>query len=109
MRSIWGTLAIVLMLVAVIPSALGFAGWAGLRLFGESSAALFVLMAVTVAHSVHIIEGMATGLGQGMARTEAAIHTLRVNVWPCFPYLVHNCNRISKSEFRRYAAVSGHG
>ena len=83
-RSIWGTLAIVLMLVAVIPSALGFAGWAGLRLFGESGAALFVLMAVTVAHSVHIIEGMAAGLRQGMARTEAAIHTLRVNVWPVF-------------------------
>ena len=83
-RSIWGTLAIVLMLVTVIPSALGFAGWAGLRLFGESGAALFVLMAVTVAHSVHIIEGMAAGLRQGMARTEAAIHTLRVNVWPIF-------------------------
>ena len=83
-RSIWGTLAIVLMLVAVIPSALGFAGWAGLRLFGESGAALFVLMAVTVAHSVHIIEGMAGGLRQGMARTEAAIHTLQVNVWPVF-------------------------
>ena len=83
-RSIWGTLAIVLMLVAVIPSALGFAGWVGLRLFGESGAALFVLMAVTVAHSVHIIEGMAAGLRQGMARTEAAIHTLRVNVWPVF-------------------------
>ena len=83
-RSIWGTLAIVLMLVAVIPSALGFAGWVGLRLFGESGAALFVLMAVTVAHSVHIIEGMAGGLRQGMARTEAAIHTVRVNVWPVF-------------------------
>ena len=83
-RSIWGTLAIVLMLVAVIPSALGFAGWTGLRLFGESGAALFVLMAVTVAHSVHIIEGMARGLSQGMARTEAAIHAVQVNVWPVF-------------------------
>ena len=83
-RSIWGTLAIVLMIVTVIPSALGFAGWAGLRLFGESSAALFVLMAVTVAHSVHIIEAMAGGLRQGMARTEAAIHAVRVDVWPIF-------------------------
>ena len=83
-RSIWGTLAIVLMLAAVIPSALGFAGWTGLKLFGESGAAMFVLMAVTVAHSVHIIEGMAGGLRQGMARTEAAIHTVRVNVWPVF-------------------------
>lgn len=83
-RSIWGTLAIVLMIATVIPSALGFAGWTGLKLFGESGAAMFVLMAVTVAHSVHIIEAMAGGLRQGMARTEAAIHAVRVDVWPIF-------------------------
>ena len=83
-RSIWGTLAIVLMITAVIPSALGFAGWTGLKLFGESGAAMFVLMAVTVAHSVHIIEAMAVGLRQGMTRTEAAIYAVRVDVWPIF-------------------------
>ncbi len=83
-RSIWGTLAIVLMIATVIPSALGFAGWTGLKLFGESGAALFVLMAVTVAHSVHIIEAMSRGLRQDMTRTEAATHAVQVNVWPVF-------------------------
>ena len=83
-RSIWGTLAIVLMIATVIPSAIGFAGWTGLKLFGESGAAMFVLMAVTVAHSVHIIEAMAGGLRQGMTRTEAAAHAVRVDVWPIF-------------------------
>ncbi len=83
-RSIWGTLAILVMLIAVLPSSLGFAGWAGLRLFGESGAALFVLMAVTVAHSVHIIEGMAAGMRQGMDRKQAAVHTMRMNIWPVF-------------------------
>ena len=84
LRSLWGTLAIVLMLVATIPSALGFAGFAGLNLFGESAAALFVLMAVTVAHSVHIIEGMAASMRQGMDRIQAAMQTVRVNMWPVF-------------------------
>ena len=84
LRSLWGTLAIVLMLVAVIPSALGFAGFAGLKLFGESAAALFVLMAVTVAHSVHIIEGMAACMRQGMDRIQAAMQAVRVNMWPVF-------------------------
>ena len=84
LRSIWGTVAIVLMLVAVIPSALGFAGWTGLKFFGESGAALFVLMAVTVAHSVHIIEGMWAGLRKGMERKQAAMYSLQVNVWPVF-------------------------
>ena len=84
LRSIWGTVAIVLMLVAVVLSALGFTGWTGMKLFGESGAALFVLMAVTVAHSVHLIEGMFAGLRQGMDRKQAAIHSLEVNVWPVF-------------------------
>ncbi|MDE0460037.1 MAG: MMPL family transporter [Chromatiales bacterium] len=84
LRSIWGTVAIVLMLVAVVLSALGFTGWTGMKLFGESGAALFVLMAVTVAHSVHVIEGMFAGLRQGMDRKQAAIHSLEINAWPVF-------------------------
>ena len=84
LRSIWGTVAILFMIIAVILSGLGFTGWTGMKLFGESGAALFVLMAVTVAHSVHVIEGMAAGLRQGMDRKQAAIHSLQINVWPVF-------------------------
>ena len=84
LRSIWGTVAIVVMLVAVFLSALGFIGWAGMKLYGESGAALFVLMAVTVAHSVHIIEAVMAGLRQGMDRKQAAAHSLQVNAWPVF-------------------------
>ena len=84
LRSIWGTVTIILMIVAVLLSALGFAGWSGLKLYGESGAALFVLMAITVAHCVHIIEAMLAGMRQGMDRREAAIHSLRLNVWPVF-------------------------
>ena len=84
LRSIWGMVAIFVMMAFVILSALGFTGWTGMKLFGESGAALFVLMAVTVAHSVHVIEGMAAGLRQGMDRKQAAAHSLQVNVWPVF-------------------------
>ena len=84
LRSIWGTVSIILMIVAVLLSAMGFIGWSGLKFYGESAAALFVLMAVTVAHSVHVIEAMLSGLRQGMDRKQAAIHSLRLNVWPVF-------------------------
>ncbi|MCY4550134.1 MAG: MMPL family transporter [Defluviicoccus sp.] len=84
LRSIWGTVAIVVMMVVVILSAMGFIGWTGMKLFGESAAAMFVLMAVTVAHSVHIIEGMYAGLRQGMDRRQATAHSLEVNSWPVF-------------------------
>ena len=84
LRSLWGIVAIVLLIVAVILSALGFAGWAGMSLYGESAAALFVLMAITVAHCVHIIEVMRSGLHQGMDRRQAANHALQLNVWLVF-------------------------
>ena len=84
LRSVWGTVAIVLMIAAVILSAMGFTGWTGMRFFGESGAALFVLMTVTVAHSVHIIEGVLSGLRRGMDRKQAAAHSLKVNLRPVF-------------------------
>ncbi len=84
LRSFWGTVAIVVMLVVVISSAMGFAGWTGMRLYGESGAAVFVLMALTVAHSVHLIEGMFAGLRQNLDRKQAAILSITNNLWPVF-------------------------
>ena len=84
LRSIWGTVAIVLMIIAVIIAAVGFVGWTGMTLFGESAAAIFVLMAIAVAHSVHVIEAMLAGLREGMDRKQAAIHSMELNVWPVF-------------------------
>ena len=109
LRSLWGTVAIILMLVAVMLSALGFTGWTGMKLFGESGAALFVLMAVTVAHSVHIIEAMRAGLRQGMDRKQDSYAFSASQRVACFPYVVHDCNRFPQSEFRGNATVSGHG
>ena len=83
-RSIWGVVSIVLMLVAVLLSGLGFAGWSGMKLYGESGAALFVLMAVTVAHAVHMIEAMRAGMARGMDRGQAAAHAVELNMWPVF-------------------------
>ena len=72
------------MIIAVIVSAVGFVGWSGMTLFGESAAAIFVLMAIAVAHSVPVIEAMLAGLRQGMDRKQAAIHSMELNVWPVF-------------------------
>lgn len=84
LRSIWGTIAIFLMLLAVLLSALGFTGWVGMRLYGESGAALFVLMSISVAHCVHLIESTLAGMREGMDKRQAVIHSLRLNAWPVF-------------------------
>jgi len=84
LRSVWGVLAIVIMLIATMTSSFGFAGWSGLKFFGESGATVFVLMAVVVAHSVHMIQGVINGMLTGMQRTDAIIHSLEVNFRPIF-------------------------
>ena len=84
LRSIWATVTIFVMLVSVLIASLGFTGWTGMTLFGESGAALFVLMSVTVAHSVHIIEALMEGMRQGLDRQKAVVRSLELNLWPVF-------------------------
>ena len=84
LRSILGTIAIILMVMAIVPSSLGFTGWTGMKFYGESGAAIFVLMAITVAHCVHIIEAVQKGLRQGLERKQAISYSLQQNVWPVF-------------------------
>ena len=84
LHSISAVGAIIVMMVAVVISGLGFAGWTGMKLYGESGAALFVLLAVAVAHSMHVIEGMLAQMRQGMDRKSAAIHSVKSNIWPVF-------------------------
>ncbi|MDE0310137.1 MAG: MMPL family transporter [Acidiferrobacterales bacterium] len=84
LRSIRGTIAVVLMLVAIIPATLGFSGWTGMSFYPESAASIFVLMAITVAHCVHIITGVMEKIREGLDSTEAIVESLRMNVWPVF-------------------------
>ncbi len=84
LRTVWGVLAIVVMLIATMTSSFGFAGWLGLKYFGESGATVFVLMAIVVAHSVHMIQGVINGMLTGMRRTDAIIQSLEINFRPIF-------------------------
>ncbi len=84
LRSICGTFGILVMLITVIASSFGFAGWSGLKFYGESGGALFVLMAIAIAHSVHLIKGVTNGLRDGKERRAAIVHSLQLNARPIF-------------------------
>ena len=84
LRSVWSVCGILAMLIAVMASSFGFAGWAGIKFYAESGAALFVLMAVATAHSVHLIQGMMDGMLRGMERKVAIVHSLQINARPIF-------------------------
>ena len=84
LRSVWGFLGIFAMLLAVMASSFGFIGWSGLKFYAESGAAVFILMAIAVAHSVHLIQGAINGMARGMERTAAVAHSLQINARPIF-------------------------
>ncbi len=84
LRSVWLVCGILAMLIAVIVSSFGFAGWSGIKFYAESGAALFVLMAIAAAHSVHLTQGMTDGMLRGMKRRAAIVYSLQTNVRPIF-------------------------
>ena len=84
LRSVLGTLAILLVLVFAITTTLGFAGWVGAVFNPANSGVPIIVMTITVAHSIHIATAALRGMGRGLDRNEAIAESLRVNAWPVF-------------------------
>ena len=84
LRSVLGTLALVVVLVFVINTTVGFAGWIGTVFNPANSGVPIIVMTVAVAHSVHIVSAALAGMGRGLARNDAIAESLRGNAWPVF-------------------------
>ena len=84
LRSVLGTLALVVVLVFVINTTMGFAGWTGTVFSPVNSGVPIIVMTVAVAHSVHIVARALAGMSEGLERNEAVARSLRSNAWPVF-------------------------
>ena len=84
LRSVLGTLALVITLVFVVNTTMGFAGWIGTVFNPVNSGVPIIVMTVAVAHSVHIVAAVLAGMRQGLARPEAVAESIRTNAWPVF-------------------------
>ena len=84
LRSLLGTVAIVAVLMFVINTTVGFAGWIGTVFNPANSGVPIIVMTVAVAHSVHIVETTLAGLSRGLDRNAAIAESIRVNAWPVF-------------------------
>ena len=82
LRSVLGTLALVVTVVFVINTTLGFAGWIGTVFNPANSGVPIIVMTVVVAHSVHIVTATLAGMSRGLGRSEAVAESLRSNIWP---------------------------
>ena len=84
LRSLFGTLSLVVVLIFVIGSTMGVIGWAGMVLNAVNSGVPIIIMTMAIADSVHIIEKIMSGMRQGLDRNTAIVESLRDNAWPVF-------------------------
>ena len=84
LRSVAGTVAMVVMLGFVIGTTLGFAGWLGTVFNPANSGVPIIVMTIAVAQSVHIVSHALAAMGRGMDRNAAITESLRINAWPVF-------------------------
>ena len=84
LRSVWGTVASLVVLVFILNSTVGFAGWIG-TVFGPANSGLpIIVMTVAIAHSIHIVAAALAGMGRGLDRRAAVAESLQVNMRPVF-------------------------
>ena len=84
LRSLLGTLAIVAVVLFVINTTMGLAGWLGTAFSPTNAGVPIIVMAVTVAYTVHIVAMALRRLSQGLDRKAAIAESLRHNLNPVF-------------------------
>ena len=84
LRSLFGTLCLIAVLIFAVISTMGVIGWLGLTLNAANSGIPLIIMTLAIAHSVHIVTTIVTRMGQGLDRDAAIAESLRENAWPVF-------------------------
>ena len=84
LHSVLSTLALVIVLVFVINTTMGFAGWTGTAFNPSNSGVPIIVMTVAVAHSIHIVMTVLSSMSQGLDRNAAIAESFRSNAWPVF-------------------------
>lgn len=84
LRTFSGTVATVLVILFSIVSAMGIAGWMGIKLTPPSASAPTMIMTLAVADSIHFLASMLFGMRHGKTRHEAIVESLRINFQPIF-------------------------
>ena len=84
LRSIFGTVAVVVMQIVVIASTVGLIGWVGNELSPSNSGIPIIVMVIAVAQSVHIVTHTVSNLSHGLEKMAAIAESMRQNAYPVF-------------------------
>ncbi|HFB65839.1 MAG TPA: RND family transporter [Aeromonadales bacterium] len=84
LRTVTGTIATLVVIIASVVGALGIWGWLGGYLTGPSSGSPTVILTLAVADCVHILSTTYHNMRQGMNKIVAIKDSLRINMQPVF-------------------------
>jgi len=84
LRSVWGTLATLLVIILSIITAIGMAGWLGIKLTPPSASSPTMIMTLAVANCVHLLVTFLQSLRKAESKSAAMIESLRINLQPIF-------------------------
>ena len=84
LRSTFGMVAIVAILLFVVNSTMGFAGWSGMVLSPTNSGVPIIVMVIAIADAIHVITSVLLGMRRGLDRNAAIVESIRINTWPVF-------------------------
>lgn len=84
LRSVWGMLATMLVIVLSIVTAIGAAGWLGIKLTPPSASSPTMIMTLAVADCVHLLVTFLQRLRKTPDKATAMTESLRINLQPIF-------------------------
>ena len=84
LRSVLGTLAIVAVIVFVINTTMGLAGWSRVVFSPTNAGIPIIVMVIAMADAIHIVTSVLLGMRRGLARNEAIAESFRINIYPVF-------------------------
>ncbi len=84
LRSVWATLATILVIVLSIVTAIGAAGWMGIRLTPPSASSPTMILTLAVANCVHLLVTFLQVLRHAASKADAMHESIRVNLQPVF-------------------------
>lgn len=84
LRSPSGVLGTFLVMILSIASGMGVAFWSGMVLNSVTSMTPVIIMSLSIAHCVHLMVTLQSGMRAGRSRNEALAEAMRVNQLPIF-------------------------
>ena len=84
LRSVTGTISIMLVIGFSATTAMGLAGWAGVSLSPPSAISPTIILTIAIADSVHILISIRQQMRLGVSKHDAIVESLRINFQPVF-------------------------